>query len=324
MAKANITPADYSNEFLLIHTLNCDKQLGKCSVPGCGIAKGVFEYLLGKRELLKDTIYPIFKRSFVEESSGKRRKLRDGERERLLLPYPPRPDDFIKKEVEYTLSSDSKGSLSSPNLVECLTNDQLRKYLYSLKIRPLQTLYGPLILSLMQHKENRDMFNVPVDPVKLNIPYYFTVIKNPMDLGTIRDRLSSGYYKEAKEIERDIELVFSNAMTFNPKENVVHIAAQKLLRFYHSELEKVSFAFPTHHLSRSIKRTINPSNNIEIILAHPATDIPAVSAVRSASSTVPSSSSAMVPAAKRSFETLIIISFVDILASTVRSVVSKY
>ena len=106
MAKANITPADYSNEFLLIHTLNCDKQLGKCSVPGCGIAKGVFEYLLGKRELLKDTIYPIFKRSFVEESSGKRRKLRDGERERLLLPYPPRPDDFIKKEVEYTLSSE--------------------------------------------------------------------------------------------------------------------------------------------------------------------------------------------------------------------------
>ena len=168
------------------------------------------------------------------------------------------------------------------------------------------------------------MFNVPVDPVKLNIPYYFTVIKNPMDLGTIRDRLSSGYYKEAKEIERDIELVFSNAMTFNPKENVVHIAAQKLLRFYHSELEKVSFAFPTHHFSRSIKRTINPSNNIEIILAHPATDTPAVSAVRSASSTVPSSSSAMVPAVKRSFETPIIISFVDILASTVRSVVSKY
>ena len=35
-------------------------------------------------------------------------------------------------------------------------------------------------------------FREPVDPEKEKIPDYFDVIKNPMDLGTIKTRLSEG------------------------------------------------------------------------------------------------------------------------------------
>jgi hypothetical protein len=33
------------------------------------------------------------------------------------------------------------------------------------------------------------IFHEPVDPIKLGIPDYYDIIKNPMDLGTIKTKL---------------------------------------------------------------------------------------------------------------------------------------
>lgn len=33
------------------------------------------------------------------------------------------------------------------------------------------------------------IFHEPVDPEKLNIPDYFDIIRNPMDLGTVKNKL---------------------------------------------------------------------------------------------------------------------------------------
>jgi bromodomain-containing protein 3 len=35
------------------------------------------------------------------------------------------------------------------------------------------------------------IFLEPVDPVKLNIPDYFDIVKEPMDLGTIKQKLAT-------------------------------------------------------------------------------------------------------------------------------------
>jgi len=64
-------------------------------------------------------------------------------------------------------------------------------------------------------------FYDPVDPVALNIPNYFTIIKNPMDLSTVGKKLQSGAYQKAKEFEADIRLILSNCYKFNPPGNPV-------------------------------------------------------------------------------------------------------
>jgi bromodomain-containing factor 1 len=64
-------------------------------------------------------------------------------------------------------------------------------------------------------------FLTPVDPVALNIPNYFTVIKAPMDISTVSKKLSAGDYTRAKEFENDMRQIGWNCNKFNPVGNPV-------------------------------------------------------------------------------------------------------
>lgn len=76
------------------------------------------------------------------------------------------------------------------------------------------------------------VFNTPVDVVKLNIPDYFDIIKNPMDLGSVKSKLNSGKYSSPLEFLADVRLTFTNAKTYNPPGTDVHIIAETLSQFF--------------------------------------------------------------------------------------------
>ncbi|ESQ49997.1 hypothetical protein EUTSA_v10020201mg [Eutrema salsugineum] len=76
------------------------------------------------------------------------------------------------------------------------------------------------------------LFKTPVDVVKMNIPDYFTIIKHPMDLGTVKSKLTSGTYSSPSEFCADVRLTFSNAMTYNPPGNDVYMMADTLSKFF--------------------------------------------------------------------------------------------
>ncbi|PJF18937.1 hypothetical protein PSACC_01248 [Paramicrosporidium saccamoebae] len=77
-------------------------------------------------------------------------------------------------------------------------------------------------------------FLQPVDPVLLNLPSYPRIIKNPMDLSTIRAKLSSASYTRATEMHRDFKLMFSNCYRFNGRTAPISEAAKILESFYDS------------------------------------------------------------------------------------------
>ena len=66
-----------------------------------------------------------------------------------------------------------------------------------------------------------NIFHKPVDTVKLHLPDYFTVVKNPMDLGTIKKKLSHNAYGCAQDFIEDVELVFYNCRTYNGTQSEV-------------------------------------------------------------------------------------------------------
>ncbi|KAL9691780.1 hypothetical protein QQ045_012206 [Rhodiola kirilowii] len=95
-----------------------------------------------------------------------------------------------------------------------------------------------LLKRLMAHQYGW-VFNSPVDVVKLNLPDYINIIKHPMDLGTIKKKLSSGLYPSPLEFFDDVRLTFSNAMTYNPPGNDVHIMADTLNKLFESQSKDI-------------------------------------------------------------------------------------
>lgn len=73
-------------------------------------------------------------------------------------------------------------------------------------------------------------FTSAVDPVAQNLPTYHKVIKRPMDLGKMQDKLDQGDYNTAKDFEGDFKLIVSNCYRFNgePTVSVVSAAAKDL------------------------------------------------------------------------------------------------
>lgn len=93
-----------------------------------------------------------------------------------------------------------------------------------------------LLKTLMTHKFGWP-FNQPVDPIALNIPDYFDVIKHPMDLGTIKEQLDSGSYETEEEFAEDVRLVFTNTFTYNQPGSDIVVMASTLSSLFNEKFE---------------------------------------------------------------------------------------
>lgn len=88
------------------------------------------------------------------------------------------------------------------------------------------------VLNKTMSSDHAYEFLRPVDPIKQGIPQYATIIKHPMDLGTIKSRLVNHQYPNAQAMNSDMRLMFRNCYTFNPPNTYVHDKAKLLEEDY--------------------------------------------------------------------------------------------
>ncbi|KAL8757590.1 MAG: hypothetical protein Q9199_002121 [Rusavskia elegans] len=79
-------------------------------------------------------------------------------------------------------------------------------------------------------------FAIPVDPVALNIPDYHSIIKKPMDLRTVREKLENAQYENAKEFEQDVKLIFANCRKYNGPEHPIRASANEVELLFNREM----------------------------------------------------------------------------------------
>jgi hypothetical protein len=58
-------------------------------------------------------------------------------------------------------------------------------------------------------------FRVPVDPVRDSAAEYLDIVKHPVDLGTIRKKLSDDQYRTVQAFLADVDFICSNAILFD-------------------------------------------------------------------------------------------------------------
>uniref|UniRef100_A0A7M4FPY7 RING-type E3 ubiquitin transferase n=1 Tax=Crocodylus porosus TaxID=8502 RepID=A0A7M4FPY7_CROPO len=93
------------------------------------------------------------------------------------------------------------------------------------------------------------------DPVPPTVPDYYKIIKKPMDLSTIKNRLqvNHSFYSKPEDVVTDFRLIFQNCAEFNEPDSEVADAGMKL-EVYFEELLKSLYAekkFPVQPHSRA-------------------------------------------------------------------------
>ncbi|XP_071084680.1 BRCA2-interacting transcriptional repressor EMSY-like isoform X1 [Haliotis cracherodii] len=81
-------------------------------------------------------------------------------------------------------------------------------------------------------------FTQPVDPA--DAPDYYSIVKKPMDFGTIRKKLEGGGYKDHEEFHQDMTLVKENCAVYNPPTSRVFRDCTEVFTFYTQESEKLA------------------------------------------------------------------------------------
>uniref|UniRef100_A0A0D3GX58 Bromo domain-containing protein n=1 Tax=Oryza barthii TaxID=65489 RepID=A0A0D3GX58_9ORYZ len=85
------------------------------------------------------------------------------------------------------------------------------------------------ILTRLRKQKISVWFNSPVDVERLKLHDYHAIIRNPMDLGTVKENLAFGRYPSHEAFAADVRLTFSNALRYNPADHHVHRYASNLL-----------------------------------------------------------------------------------------------
>lgn len=110
---------------------------------------------------------------------------------------------------------------------------------------------------LIQHliRSNKTAADPFLVPVPTTVPGYHEIIKQPMDLSTIRNKLDSNAYSSRGEFEADFLLMVLNAYTYNHPENFVHKYAVELESSFR-ELMQRALRDLNEHLVEERKRQI--------------------------------------------------------------------
>lgn len=79
------------------------------------------------------------------------------------------------------------------------------------------------VLNQLCAHRSADPFLEPVNPIAQGLHDYTSIVKDPMDLGTIRKKLKNKDYLKISQFVADVRKVFSNSCLYNQKASQVYL-----------------------------------------------------------------------------------------------------
>ncbi|XP_060031403.1 bromodomain adjacent to zinc finger domain protein 1A isoform X2 [Erinaceus europaeus] len=96
--------------------------------------------------------------------------------------------------------------------------------------------FEQLVVELVRHDDSWPFLKLVS---KVQVPDYYDIIKKPIALNIIREKVNKCEYKLASEFIDDIELMFSNCFEYNPRNTSEAKAGTRLQAFFHIQAQKL-------------------------------------------------------------------------------------
>ncbi|CAJ1924093.1 unnamed protein product [Cylindrotheca closterium] len=94
------------------------------------------------------------------------------------------------------------------------------------------------VQSIAQRTE-AEPFRTPVQWKEIGLYDYPQIIDKPMDLGTVKKKITDRKYTSLQEAAEDVRLVWANCMTYNADESDFHLLAQSLSKRWEEKYSKL-------------------------------------------------------------------------------------
>ena len=143
----------------------------------------------------------------------------------------------VKKHIKFCvilkkiLSNDKKDSVKQEGLKDTTTSPTKEITNAGLTEKMLY-LYDTLLEQSEKDPERDIIGPFMIKPCEETYPDYYSVIKNPMDMETIKKRIKSNLYKTLKKFKSDVILMFENCKAYNEPTSILHQDACELQKFF--------------------------------------------------------------------------------------------
>ena len=95
-----------------------------------------------------------------------------------------------------------------------------------------------ILASLKKHQYSFP-FLKPVDPITLQVPDYFDIVKEPMDLGTVERNLRNGVYANPSQFASDIRKIWNNSFLYNAKGSDIYHMTVSMSNYFEKLFSEV-------------------------------------------------------------------------------------
>ena len=143
----------------------------------------------------------------------------------------------VKKHIKFCvilkkiLSNDKKDSVEQESIEDTPTSPT--KEITNAGLTEKMLYFYDTLLKQSEKDPERDIIGpFMMKPCEETYPDYYSVIKNPMDMETIKKRIKSNSYKTLKKFKSDVILMFENCKAYNDPTSILHQDACELQKFF--------------------------------------------------------------------------------------------
>ncbi|NWW91138.1 BAZ1A protein, partial [Rhynochetos jubatus] len=108
--------------------------------------------------------------------------------------------------------------------------------------------FEQLVVELVRHDDSWPFMKLVS---KIQVPDYYDIIKKPIALNIIREKVNKCEYKLASEFIEDVELMFSNCFEYNPRNTSEAKAGTRLQAFFHIQAQKLGLPITSSNVDHA-------------------------------------------------------------------------